>query len=491
MSKDSRPILLYFPRTGPDFLEPPFGLAALAATLRQAGFPVEIIDCRLEDHRRATERRLAGRTPLFFGVTAMTGPQIFHAIRVSERLKELFSAPVVWGGLHVTLAGEQAISEDYIDFILRGYADRTIVSLAEALSSGGDREVFRRIPGAVFKDNDGVYAHAELPSVDLVSLPEPAWDMLDMSPYVNRLYLKERTLYLSTSRGCDHCCAFCYSGPVHRRQWQGRTAEQVIAELRTLGERVSYDAVFFHDDNFSVDRARFKKVTEHLKQAGKKFVLSANCADVDDALLAALGSLGCIRLDFAVESGSPRILEKHNKGFDLEQVRRVVAGAARHGVPVNLSFMLGHPEETREDILQTLDLIDELRRSSARVQVLDLKLLTPYLGTPIHALCLREGLKDPASLEGWGDFYWNSRNLEWSPEPGLCQDLSFISLFALRFEHLHAKNPLLAWVYGLLHRLESWRWEKRAFAFPVELRAMHLFLKAYHRLMRYSEISFL
>jgi hypothetical protein len=132
-----------------------------------------------------------------------------------------------------------------------------------------------------------------------------------------------------------------------------------------------------------------------------------------------------------------------------------------------------------------------IRRRWPAVNILDIKLLTPYPGTAVYELCRRHGFIPPQSLEQWGDFYWNSRKLAWSPEPALCQDLSFISLFAFRHNHLHSNRGWIEWIYRRLHALELWRWKRRFFSFPLELRLMHWALRLYNRLLQKLDLSYL
>jgi len=491
MTKATRPILLFFPKTGPDFLEPPFGLVSLGTALKQAGFDVHIIDARIEDYKQAVQDCIKkGTLPLFCGVSSMTGPQIFHAINISKYIKRAFpEVPVVWGGLHVTLTGTQSIQEPFIDYILRGYSDHTIVQLAEAIMRG-ETELMG-IDGIVYKTPQGIRSSANLPNVDVSLLPEPDWGLVSLPNYVNSLYFQEPTVYMFTSRGCNHSCTFCYSVSVNRRKWQGRSVEQISSELDSLEKLAPFEVVFFHDDNFSVDRARLTGVVDILKRKKKKFVLSANCANIDDELLDLLANSGCVRLDFAIETGSPLILRRYNKGFKIEQALTALEGAAARKIPVNLSFIVGHPEETRKEIFETLDFIDLVKRRWPDVNIIDIKLLTPYPGTPIFKVCEKLGLKAPGSLAEWGEYYWNSRKLIWSPEADLCVDVSFVSLFAFRYNHLHSDFMILRWVYRMLHMIEGWRWRKRFFAFPVELRAMHLALKTYNRLLQYFNYGWL
>src|SRR6266702_4569398 len=490
MSLRDNPIIMFFPRTGPNFLEPPFGLIALGTTLKAAGFDVHVIDCRVEDFSKKTKELLHGRIPLFFGVTSMTGPQIFHAIKISKWLKSNFNAPVVWGGLHVTLCGEQAISEDFIDFILRGYADHSIVQFAETLVNGGP---LKEIPGITLKPEGmhGVFSHPSIPVVNLEELPMPDWGLVDVNNYLNSNYLMEKTAYLFTSRGCVHSCIFCYSLPVNNKKWQGRTARQIIAEIEDLRARIDFDVIFFHDDNFSVDRKRMKDVIAYLKNSGIRFVLSANCTNIDDSFVELLSGSGCMRLDFAIESGSPAILKKYSKGFTIEDAWIAIEKASEKGIPVNLSFIFGHPDETKAEIYETMEFIDRIHARWPAINILDIKMLTPYPGTAIFEQCLKSGLKEPTSISEWGDFYWNTKNLQWNKEALLCQDLSFISLFAFRHNHLRSKHLFLQKTYNVLHLIEKMRWHRRYFKFPVELRAMHWTLVMYNRLMKILEMSFL
>jgi anaerobic magnesium-protoporphyrin IX monomethyl ester cyclase len=61
-------------------------------------------------------------------------------------------------------------------------------------------------------------------------------------------------------------------------------------------------------------------------------------------------SAGCKTIWFGVESGSPRILEKINKGVTLEQTERAFKLCRDEGIQTACSFLLGIPGETVEDM---------------------------------------------------------------------------------------------------------------------------------------------
>ena len=68
----------------------------------------------------------------------------------------------------------------------------------------------------------------------------------------------------------------------------------------------------------------------------------------------------CARVNFGVESGSQKIVDKICKGINLDQVRAAFALARRHGLQTVAYFIMGLPEETIEDARRTVDLIFEI-----------------------------------------------------------------------------------------------------------------------------------
>ena len=62
----------------------PLELICVGSPLVRAGYRVRIIDQRVEaDWRKALAEELAG-TPICVGVTSTTGPQLCHALEISQ-----------------------------------------------------------------------------------------------------------------------------------------------------------------------------------------------------------------------------------------------------------------------------------------------------------------------------------------------------------------------------------------------------------------------
>jgi len=77
-------------------------------------------------------------------------------------------------------------------------------------------------------------------------------------------------------------------------------------------------------------------------------------------LLRTMKEAGCRTIWFGVESGSPRILEKINKGITNEQTAQAFKLCKEEGIQIACSFMLGIPGETVKDMEVTFKFAKKL-----------------------------------------------------------------------------------------------------------------------------------
>lgn len=476
MKKDI--VLLFFPSTGPNVLEPPFGLVCLATQIKNAGIEVRIIDCRVESVSQVLKELQTKFHILFAGLSIMTGPQITFALRLASYLRKKGIGPLVWGGVHVSLLPEETLKHELVDYILKGYADLSIVDFCKALK--GEKS-FEEVEGLGYKRDGKLIIHPCAPNPRLDELPLPDWSLVDLKHYTHSdsVFLRQKAVFLFTSRGCPFSCSFCYGSSLHDKKWQGRSYEQVVCELESLEKQISFDSVFFHDDNFSVDKERLKKVASYLKEKKKSFVVSANLSTVSEEFVRLLSECGCLRLDMAIESGSEKIRGKYQKHFSNDQILKVFDWSNQYKLPMLTSFIVGHPEETQADTEETMALIDLIKKKYPLIEVIDIKVLTVYPKTLLASEVAPLGFTFPRELPRWGQFFWNTTNGSWQKK--WHHDLSLVSLFAFRIHHFPPSGFLTHAVYRLLHHVSLWRWRKRFFSMPIELRALHLILKLWGR----------
>ena len=162
---------------------PPLSLAYLASVLRQEGVEVEIVDHLVSMYSPSKLRdKLREFKPQMVGATCVTLNYPI-ASRIMKVCKE-FDPQIVTmiGGPHATFAIEETLLKaHWIDLLVVGEGERTLVELAEAIDKGDD---FRRVPGIAYRDGDRAVRTEPRPLIeDLNELPLPARGLLPLSKY--------------------------------------------------------------------------------------------------------------------------------------------------------------------------------------------------------------------------------------------------------------------------------------------------------------------
>ena len=143
--------------------------------------------------------------------------------------------------------------------------------------------------------------------------------------------------------------------------------------------------ITFVHDNFVVDRKKIIAFCEALLKCGEDFSwsCSARTDQVDDELIALMSKAGCQGIFFGVETGSARLQETIKKNLSLPDAVRRIQCADQHGIDTAAALITGFPEETKDDLRDTVNFfIDMLRFDNVDPQ---LSLLAPLVGTEIHS----------------------------------------------------------------------------------------------------------
>jgi anaerobic magnesium-protoporphyrin IX monomethyl ester cyclase len=89
-----------------------------------------------------------------------------------------------------------------------------------------------------------------------------------------------------------------------------------------------------------------------------------------------------------LEPGSDKTLNYlKGKAFSVQKNRQAIEILKNHGITGNASFVIGSPEETLDEIMETFRFIKE-----SPVCLVDVYVLTPYPGTPIWDYALSQEL---------------------------------------------------------------------------------------------------
>ena len=179
---------------------PPLGLAYIAASTRNAGHQVEILDCyalRWSWDKFAKEMRT--RKVDVIGFSAMT--PVWDVVERAIQICRDSADKIVIGGPHPTAMREKVFQDtNLIDAAVIGEGEESFPAL---LSWWEKAERNTERPQGIFFP-DLFFQEASLPQIE--QIPRPARDLLPNSRYRYLLASKKRIGTMITSRGCPFRC---------------------------------------------------------------------------------------------------------------------------------------------------------------------------------------------------------------------------------------------------------------------------------------------
>lgn len=363
----------------------PLGLLWLRASLEAAGFGVELVDLQfLTDAEREDPQSLAERLDdsadvLGFSLMSNALPLVVEATRIL-RLRRPERRIVLGGPGPTTVARALVAAFDWIDLVVRGEGEHTVVALMQALAVQ-DTTALRRIPGVSGRDADGPFhAPDRALVIDQDTLPVPRTDDLDLSAY---------SVYTTvTARGCPYKCRFCEIPSYESRRVRKRSVERVVEELAHVWHTRGVRSVAFQDDIFLLSRPRVEAILSGLERAGVDLQWGgfARAGRVDPEWIASLSERGMRSVAFGIEAGSDRLLAKIAKGLTLKKAFTGIDIAVPH-MHTRCFFLWGFADETLEDFYGTVHAAAHARILGAHPEIGH---VVPLGGSPLY-LAWRDG----------------------------------------------------------------------------------------------------
>lgn len=351
------------------------GILYIASSVRER-FP----DVEVKVNYGVNEALLEEYRPDIVGLSSVS--QNFHIAQRYAKLCKERGIPVIIGGVHMSTLPHTLTEEMDVGVVNEG--EDTIVELFDIFikEKGFPPEKLKKIEGIVYHDGDELKTtqiRARLKELD--RLPMPARDLYEHP---------RRGIF--TSRGCPYDCTFCFSKPFWGKTSRYFSAEYVIKEMKDIYQRYNVSQISIYDDLFIANKPRFRKIVEYIREAGLHKKVSFNCNVrpniVNDEIAALLKSMNITHVFLGIESGNDRVLKYLKKdACSVEQNQRAIEILKKHGIITYGGFIIGSPDETREEIMDTYRFI---QRSG--IDGFSPLMLTPLPGTPIWDNAKERGL---------------------------------------------------------------------------------------------------
>jgi magnesium-protoporphyrin IX monomethyl ester (oxidative) cyclase len=170
------------------------------------------------------------------------------------------------------------------------------------------------------------------------------------------------------------------------------SAEYVVNEIKYLYDTYDVTFISFYDDLFIADIPRLKKIVALLKEynlLGKiKFSCSCRANLITPETSELLKKLNVVSVAMGLESGCKNTL-KFLKGntVSVDDNKKAIKLLTDAGIFANAAFIIGSPQETKEEMMETYNFIKK-----SKLYFFDTYFLTPMPGTPIWEYAKNKGL---------------------------------------------------------------------------------------------------
>jgi radical SAM superfamily enzyme YgiQ (UPF0313 family) len=348
-------ILIVYPRLEPhkDFHYMPISALCVAARLLADGHDIKIHD------ERITRLKAADTEPydeVMF--SAYTGFQITDMYRMAIMIKSEYPRKrIILGGPHATAFKAQCIANPYIDDVWIGYAER------------------------------GEY---DMP-----------WHAINVKDYINPD--TKRFIYIS-SYSCPGQCHFCAQKT--RRELVFIPMDKVERDIDNLMTLYPFKECVMFDATLFTKPDRALQISKIMKKHGLKWIADSRADEIcriDPYTLSQIINGGLTQITIGLESGSPSVVERMNKGKNhLEKYRECAEILAHHPVKMVSGVIFGTPGETPNDIRKTVEYIKKIKSINPNFYI-STTFYQPLPDTKMADLCKEYGYQEPQTLAEWAE----------------------------------------------------------------------------------------
>ncbi|MCK4806341.1 MAG: cobalamin-dependent protein [Candidatus Aegiribacteria sp.] len=349
------------------------------------------------------------------GMSLMTN-YFIKMTHLTRGIRKRIDIPVVWGGIHPTVAPEECM--DIADYICVGEGEVALQELADNLQEGIRPAHVKNI---WFRDEQGECRNpVREPISDLDEIPFPDYDIEDqyvlvgrkvlpLSEYIlkemvrGRVHFNEPHHYIYETmwtRGCPHHCAYCINN-YYRTLYSGfemvrrRSVDNLIEEIRSIRERFPwFNRINFMDDDFaSASNGQLLHFRDrYKKEINCPFFSLLSVLSSGEEKLSILFDAGLRRTEIGIQSLSPSTNRLYRREyFSMEKLLKL-AGTVKRVFPPEFcptyDVILENPWESLDDVLLTLRGVLDLPRPF----VLQLFSLTFFPGITLFQKAMEDGI---------------------------------------------------------------------------------------------------
>ena len=366
-------VLLISPINRSYVVMPSLGLGYIASVLRENNHEVKILNCIKEKVTFNSFLEYVIKNKYDVYAFQMFSYDLNPVKKHLGIIKRCYPDSVtIVGGYHPSGDPEGVLKcLDHADFGFVSEAEIGFPTLLNELS--GRNPDFSIVPNLIYRSGQQ-YKTNSIKLVEVLdSIPFPAWDLMDPNEYSESPHggfaKSFPTAPIIITRGCPLKCTFC-SGKSITVKVRKRSIENVISEIKYLKQEFGVNDFLIEDENFTLHKPLVKEFCDSVINENVDITWSCPSGVRLDTLtldmLKLMEKSGCHSLSIGVEFGTQRMHDLTKKGLSLEKIREKMELFKSINIRVTGFFLFGIPGETRDGIMQTIELAKELPISRAQ-----------------------------------------------------------------------------------------------------------------------------
>ncbi|MFH1519975.1 MAG: radical SAM protein [Candidatus Omnitrophota bacterium] len=274
---------------------------------------------------------------------------------LAREIKNNLDVIVVFGGIHPTAVPEPVINEDFVDFVIIGEGEETMLELTSALAAAKNISTINNL---CFKNNGQIIKNPLRPPIEkLDSIPFPDKDLF----FKECPMLVRQSYMVVASRGCKNSCSYCVNDFINRiyknnSYYRRRSVRNVIDELAWAKQKYGIKSVTFYDEVFTADKEWLNHfLIEYKDKINRPFFCCIYPKNIDKKMVDKLAAAGCSSVNIGIQTISEEIRKSIlNRYGNNDEIKQAIKLLKQANLYIYANIMLGLPTQTEDELIKTL-----------------------------------------------------------------------------------------------------------------------------------------
>jgi anaerobic magnesium-protoporphyrin IX monomethyl ester cyclase len=333
--------------------------------------------------------------PVIIGFSAVE-PTYFLALgllKSIEDLKKSHDIKVVFGGIHSIMAPDVVVKEPLIDVVCVGEGENSLPEICEKISRGED---YSGIPNMWVKKAGKIIKNQIRPLMDINELPYLDFTLYEdgrfLRPMMGKIY---KTMIVEFSRGCPYVCSYCADRALAKKSmsegaswYREKDVQNAIDEIKYYIKEYQGEYLYIFSESFlAMPQRKFDEFIEKYKEISLPFWFNTRPENITADKMKRLKTVNCHRVSIGIEHGNEefrrKVLKRHVSNKEIIEASRILKDS---GISFSVNNIIGFPDETRELVLDTVELNRQVAADGISVHIFN-----PYHGTELRDYSVKKG----------------------------------------------------------------------------------------------------